>query len=79
MIWKLVGPRVLVGVGLVLVVGLISYTMIQYGVSMERERQAQENLQNNVDTRERIDNAIRNSPSDADAALRLLRERQGIK
>lgn len=77
MIWWLVG-RWKVIAGLVLGVGLISFTMIQCGKSIQREYEANQDLQDNVETRRRIDDALSNSPSDAVDALRLLRERQGI-
>ena len=78
MMWLLAGRNLKVIAGLVLAVGLISFGMIQYGKSIQKETQATEDLKDNVETRQRIDNAIRNRPSDAVDALRLLRERQGI-
>ena len=72
---KLVGSPLFRIVGSVLVATLIFWLMIQYGRSIERSDQLQEDLQNNLETRERIDESISNSPTDPDSSLEWLRNR----
>lgn len=76
MIWNLVGSpifRVVVGV---LGVGLIFWLTIQYGQSIERNRQIQQDLQDNIETRERIDESIEDTIGlDPYDALRQLQQR----
>lgn len=76
MIWNLVGSpifRVVVGV---LGVGLIFWLTIQYGQSIERNRQIQQDLQDNIETRERIDDSIEDTIGlDPYDALRQLQQR----
>lgn len=72
---KLVGSPLFRIVGSVLVATLIFWLMIQYGRSIERSDQLQEDLQNNLETRERIDESISNSPTDPDSSLIWLRNR----
>jgi hypothetical protein len=63
-------------VGVVLAAGLISYSLIEYGASRQREKiEAQQNEQN-IETRKRIDEAIRNNkPVDPDSDRLWLLER----
>jgi len=74
-----VGQTTIILVGAVLVVGLISYSLIEYGENRQREKiEAQQNEQV-IDTRKRIDEAIRNSKSvgpDNDREWLLERNRQ---
>jgi positive regulator of sigma E activity len=72
---KLVGSPLFRIVGSVLVATLIFWLTIQYGRSIERNDQLQEDLQNNLETRERIDESISNSPTDPDSSLIWLRNR----
>ena len=72
---KLVGSPLLRIVGSVLVATLIFWLTTQYGRSIERNDQLQEDLQNNLETRERIDESISNSPTDPDNSLIWLRNR----
>lgn len=80
MLWTLVGSRVGRTVGIVLVVGLTLFTMIQW-----YQREAREELKKDIEleqlntereTRERIDEAVRpiRNPN-VDDSLRYLRER----
>ena len=73
---KLVGGPLPIIVVTVLVVGLTSYALIQYGKNIQEQENLNQRLQNNVETRERIDDAISNSPSDPNDALEFLRDRQ---
>ena len=68
------GSKWTIPVVLVLVVGLIVFGLIQYGGNIESERNQVERLEQEVETRERIDEAIRNTPTDTDGARRLLNE-----
>ena len=72
---KLVGSPLFRIVGSVLVATLIFWLTTQYGRSIERNDQLQEDLQNNLETRERIDESISNSPTDPDSSLIWLRNR----
>jgi hypothetical protein len=72
---KLVGSPLFRIVGSVLVATLIFWLTIQYGRSIERNDQLQEDLQNNLETRGRIDESISNSPTDPDSSLEWLRNR----
>ena len=72
---SLVGSPLARIVGGVLAVGLILWLTIQYGQSIERNNQLQEDLQNNVETRERIDESIDSSPTDPSGALEWLQQR----
>lgn len=72
-ILTLAGSKVGRIVALVLAVGLISFTTIRYIQSTEREKIELELRENELDTRESIDDAVRNSPTDPDAALEWLR------
>jgi len=72
---NLVGSPLVRIVGGVLAVGLTLWLMIQYGQSIERSNQLQEDLQNNVETRERIDESIGSSPTDPRGAFEWLQQR----
>lgn len=80
MLWLLrfVGsPKIFIPVASVLLVGLILYTMIQYGESKQELKQTLENQQEYINTRQRIDDNVKDVRDiDADAALEWLRERQ---
>jgi len=71
-----VGSKWMLPVVLVLAVGLISFSLIQYGKNTQEQENLNQQLQDNIETRERIDDAIRNSPDDPNAALEFLRDRQ---
>jgi hypothetical protein len=78
MLWlaSIVGrPKVILFAVGVLVVGLTSYTMIQYGESKEKTRVVIEQQQKYIDTRKRIDNAT-SRPSDVDTARSRLLQRK---
>jgi hypothetical protein len=74
---KLVGsPKVLLTVALVSAVGLTSWILIQYGEDKATTRVIQEQNQNYIDTRKRIDNAASRAGSDVDSARSRLQQRQ---
>jgi hypothetical protein len=78
MLWlaSIVGrPKIILFAVGVLVVGLTSYTMIQYGESKEKTRVVIEQQQKYIDTRKRIDNAT-SRPSDVDTARSRLLQRK---
>lgn len=68
----LVGSPILRVVGVVSAVILISWLLIQYGASTQEQGQEIQRLQGNIQTMERIDEAIRNTPSNVDGANSLL-------
>lgn len=63
-------------VAVVFLAGLLSIGVIQYIRLDERDKVKQEQLQNQVETRKRVDNAVRNSPDVVDDALEFLLDRQ---
>jgi len=67
-----VGLKRLIPVGIVLVVGLISWLLIQYGENTQAREQEVQQLQNQIETRERIDEAIKRTPADTDGARGVL-------
>lgn len=69
---SLVGSPILRVVAGASVVILIFWLMIQYGKSIQEQEQIQEQLEGHIDTRERIDEAIRNTPIDTDGAIGVL-------
>jgi len=73
---NLVGSKWMLPVVLVLAVGLIFFGLIQYGKNTQEQENLNQQLQTEIETRERIDDAIRNSPTDPNAALEFLRNRQ---
>lgn len=74
---SLVGSPIARIVGSVLVATLIFWLLIQYGQNMERERQEQQDLRENLETRERIDDSIQDTIGiDPRDALEQLRNRQ---
>lgn len=76
--WIGVGPRFLVSlVAVVLVVGLTSWTMIQYGAGMEAQKNMLEQTQTYTKTRKKVDEAARANPNnDVDVAREWLLKRQ---
>ncbi len=62
--------------GVVLAVILTSFLLIQYGQNIQEQRQIKEELQGNVETRERIDVELETAPTDPSDALDWLRDRQ---
>ena len=86
MIWLLrmiAGSKIGRIVALVLVVISISFTTIQLWERGIRNQVFQEveteSLKREIQTRGRIDEALRNSPRDVDAAIRMLEDRQSRK
>lgn len=69
-----VGRRLAIPAVIVLVVGVISWLLIQYGENIQFREQEVQQLQNQVETQKRIDDAINSSPTDTDGALGVLRE-----
>lgn len=77
---KLIAGNKWIGIAaLVLVVGLISFFVIQYIQSAERETIQLETIKETNKKRERIRDAIDNRPTSDDASdeLQFLRDRQG--
>lgn len=64
--------------GLVTVLGLGIY-VLQYIRSSERNTVKVEQLRDQIEIRERIDEAISNSPSNVSAAIELLQRRQDTR
>ena len=62
----------------VLLVGLISFTMIRYGENKAEIKTVIQSQQNYIDTRKRIDSAVKgiNNRDDVGLATEWLRERQ---
>lgn len=67
-----VGLRMVIPAAIVLVVGVISWFLIQYGENTQAREQEVQQLQNQIETRERIDEAIRRTPTDTDGARGVL-------
>jgi len=79
MIWLsgLVGrQKITLFVAIAFLVGLIFWTMIQYGASKETARIVTEQHQNYISTRKRIDNATNTPLNDVDSARSRLLQRQ---
>lgn len=72
----ILGYPVLKIAGGVLAATLTMYLVIQFVQGTGRAEQKLENLRDQIEVREQIDEAITDAPTDVDAALRLLRERQ---
>ena len=68
--------RLKIILGLATVALLTTVAVIHYIRDSGRNEVRLENLNQQVETRTRIDESIRTAPRDVDAALRLLRERQ---
>lgn len=69
-------PKVLLSVGVALLVGLIFWTMIQYGEDKEKTRVIIEEQQSYIATRKRIDDATSNTATTVDDARSRLLNRQ---
>ena len=76
MFWMIVGSPIGRLVGVVLAVILTSFLLIQFGQNIQEQRQIKEELQGNVETRERIDAELETAPTDPSDALDWLRDRQ---
>lgn len=63
-------------VATVFLAGLILFATIQYIRWDERDKLQKDQLQQQIETRKRVDDAVRNSPSDVDDAIEFLRDRQ---
>lgn len=63
-------------VGVVLLVGLLSIGAILYIQSAERDKINVEKLQQEIETRDRVDEAIKRSPNSLDGIAEFLRDRQ---
>jgi len=74
-----VGLKRLIPVGIVLVVGLISFFLIQYGENTQAREQEVQQLQNQIETRDKIDEAIKRTPTDTDGARGLLSDFLGSR
>lgn len=72
MIGSIVGSRLFAPVASALVVILIFWGLIQYGQNTERNSQEADRLRDQIETRDRIDEAIRNTPDDTDGARGVL-------
>ena len=73
-----VGLILITLVGVVSVVGLISFTLIQYGKSTQQEKIERQINEQQIQTRQRIDQAIRENsrPSSPDDNRKWLLDRQ---
>jgi hypothetical protein len=69
-------PKVLLSAGVALLVGLIFWTMIQYGEDKEKTRVIIEEQQNYIATRKRIDDATSRPALTVDDARSRLLNRQ---
>jgi hypothetical protein len=67
-----VGLKRLIPAGIVLAVGVIFWALIQYGENTQAREQEVQQLQNQVETRNQIDEAIRRTPTDPDGARGVL-------
>ncbi len=76
--WIGVGPRSLaILAAIALVVGLTLWTTIQYGEGKEKQKILEEQNQTYVQTRKRVDEAVKtNHGDDVDLARKWLLERQ---
>ena len=63
-------------VGTVFLAGMILFGTIQCIRWDERGKLQRDQLQQQIETRKRVDDAVRNSPSDVDDAIEFLRDRQ---
>lgn len=72
-------PKVMLIVGVVLLAGLISWTLIRYGEQKVETRVIQEEQEKYISTRKKIDDAAATSPRDVDSARSWLRDRQADK
>lgn len=63
-------------VGVVFLVGLLSIGAILYIQSAERDKINVEKLQQEIETRDRVDEAIKRSPNSLDGISEFLRDRQ---
>lgn len=81
MLWlmKFVGsPRLFIPVASALLVGLILYTMIQYGEDRAKVKQTIQEQEDYIDTRKEIDKNVESVDDiGPDTALEWLRDRQG--
>jgi len=72
----IVGPRVMMLAGGVLVVGLIVTLTIRFVQNTGRTEEKLDNLHDQIEIREQIDEAISNSPSSVGRSIELLERRQ---
>lgn len=72
-------PKFLVVATVVAVSAFAGWFLIDYGKTQEKSRIVIEQQENYITTRKRIDNAAKNTPSDADAARSRLLDRQTNK
>lgn len=63
-------------VATVFLAGLILFATTQYIRWDEKDKLQRDQLQQQIETRKRVDDAVRNSPSDVDDAIEFLRDRQ---
>lgn len=63
-------------VATVFLAGLILFGTTQYIRLDEKDKLQRDQLQQQIETRKRVDDAVRNSPSDVDDAIEFLRDRQ---
>lgn len=72
----IVGSRLGRLVGIVFLVGLLSTGAILYIQSAERDKVETEQLKEQIETRDRVDEAIKRSPNSLDGIAEFLRDRQ---
>lgn len=71
-----VSQRLMLLVGGVLLVGTIAWLLIHFIQDTGKTQEKLENLQDQLEVREQIDEAIGDAPTDVDAAIQLLEQRQ---
>ena len=72
MLLKLIPLKAYLTVAALLVATTVGYLMIQHIKTIGQQELQIEQLQNGLETRKKIDVAIRNAPSDRDGSLRVL-------
>jgi hypothetical protein len=72
----IVGYRVVTAVVGALAAGMTVFFLIRFIQDTGRTEQRLENLQDQIELREQIDNAISNTPTSVDSAIELLQQRQ---
>ena len=72
MIFKIIPVKVYLTVATLLVITIGGYLMTQHIKTIGQQELKIQTLQESLETRKRIDAAIRNAPSDRDGSLRVL-------
>lgn len=72
MIFKIIPVKVYLTVATLLVITISGYLMTQHIKTIGQQELQIKQLQDSLQTRKRIDAAIRNAPSDRDGSIRVL-------